>query len=122
MTAIKIDASAANKLAAEVSAQRKLIPPAVIKVVQQHAEIMRAQAQAAAPVTNRVPGYPGTIKKKVKASMMGAEAEIFTSSPFGFILEFGAGYSGPHPHFGPAFNSGQGPFESAVAAVAAKFL
>lgn len=119
---IVINADSARVLAAELSAQRKLIPHEVFLVTETFAEIMRSQAAAMAPVTNKVPGYAGTIRKKVKRTMMGVEATIESTSPFGYILEFGAGYSGPHPHFGPAFNFNKDAYESAVVAVAAKFL
>lgn len=119
---IVIDATAAARLAAEIAVRNRLLLPEVQQITDHFGKAMQSMAKALAPVTSTVPGYANTIERKPRLTAMGFSVTIESRSPFGYILEFGAGRSGPHPHFGPALQALDPPWTAAIMAAAARVI
>ncbi len=117
---ITIDASDASRLAAQMAAHTAAFAAEVQAVLRTQGPVIAAEVKALAPETSKVPGYSGTIRSKVTGLAAGGTITVESSSPFGFILEFGAGHSGPHPHFGPALEPAAARLETLLSALADK--
>ena len=115
---ITIDASDASRLAKEMAAHTKRLGALVQGVMRAQGPIIASEVQALAPVTNKVPGYSNTIRSRVTPVAAGATITVESSSPFGYILEFGAGRSGPHPHFEPVRDPAAARLEQLLSALA----
>lgn len=115
---IVIDASDASRLAKEMAAHTSKLGALIQGVMRAQGSVIEAEVKALAPVTSKVPGYTNTIRSRVTPVAAGATITVESSSPFGFILEFGAGRSGPHPHFGPVFDPAAARVEQLLSALA----
>jgi hypothetical protein len=122
MASITIDASAAARIAAEIAVKNKMLLPEVIRLTDHYGKLMQSMAKALAPVTATVPGYANTIERRPRLTVGGISITIESRSPFGYILEFGAGRSGPHPHFGPALQALDAPWTVSIMDAAAKVI
>ena len=63
-----------------------------------------------------MPGLSRSIYTNTKQFAAGIEITIEAKSPFGYIREFGAGRSGPHPFMLPALEKHQPEWEQALSA------
>lgn len=114
---ITIDASDASRLAKDMAAHTARLGAEIQTLMRATGPVIAGQVRALAPNTNKVPGYSGTIRSKVTGIAVGATITVESTSQFGFILEFGAGRSGPHPHFGPVFDPATAALETALSAL-----
>lgn len=62
-----------------------------------------------------MPGLSRSIYTNTKQFAAGIEVTVEAKSPFGYIREFGAGRSGPHPFMLPALEKHYPEWESALA-------
>jgi hypothetical protein len=61
-----------------------------------------------------MPGLSRSIFTNTKQSAAGIQVTVEAKSPFGYIREFGAGRSGPHPFIGPSFEKHEPEWEQAL--------
>lgn len=78
---------------------------------------MRDMARVLAQ-SRSMPDLAGSIGARVSPLVDGVTVTIEARSPFGYIREFGAGRSGPHPFMLPALEAGLDPWEQGMSAVA----
>jgi HK97 gp10 family phage protein len=121
MAGFLIDASAAIALAVELERTKTLILFEVRRATNAAGKAMQSSARQNAK-SRSMPGLSRSIYTKTKQLAGGTEITIEAKSPFGYIREFGAGRSGPHPFMLPALESNLGSWEDAMAAAAAKVL
>lgn len=69
-----------------------------------------------------MPGLSGSIYTNTKHSVSGTQVTVEAKSPFGYIREFGAGRSGPHPFMRPALDEHVPAWEQAIADAASRVL
>jgi HK97 gp10 family phage protein len=115
MVEFRMDVTGASELADDLKKAADEVKREVRTSTIRGGKTIQREARANAPRTRKVPGYPASIYSTITADTAGiTEVTVESRSEFGHILEFGAGYSGPHPHFGPALDNEAGPFEDAV--------
>lgn len=118
---ITVDASQAAVAAAELRAATAVLLPAV------RAEVLRggrsmAQVARGLAVSSSFPDLAGSIDARAENTGDGVTVTVEAKSPWGYIREFGAGRSGPHPFMLPALERVEPALLEGVAAVIAKVL
>lgn len=105
----------ADELIERIAATRVRLVEDVKRETAAAAKDMQKTARALAK-SKSMPGLSRSIYTKTKQFVNGIEITIEAKSPFGYIREFGAGRSGPHPFMGPSFDKHEPEWESALAA------
>ncbi len=111
----RIDASDAEKLMEKIAATRVQLVEDVKAETAKAAKAMRQTARGLAK-SKTMPGLSRSIYTNTKQFVSGIEITIEAKSPFGYIREFGAGRSGPHPFMLPALESHLPGWEQALSA------
>ena len=109
----RIDASDAEKLMEKIAATRTQLIADVKAETAKAAKDMRQTARGLAK-SRTMPGLSRSIFTKTRQFAAGIEVTVQTNSPFGYIREFGAGRSGPHPFMLPAFEEQLPKWEKAL--------
>jgi hypothetical protein len=118
---IRMDATAATRLAVEVARNRALLLPEVKAITSATGLRIRTTARQLAK-SERMPGLSRSIWTKTRHTVAGTEVTVEAASPFGYIREFGAGRSGPMPFMYPAYQAHVPAWQAALEASAAKVL
>lgn len=121
MAGFLIDAEEARALAAQLAANHAIVLADVRRETLAAGRKMQATARSLSK-SRSMPGLSGSIYTKTRQLAGGTEVTIEAKSPFGYIREFVAGRSGPHPFMLPALEQNVGPWEAAMAAAAARVL
>lgn len=117
----RVDTSEFGDLAAELQRNlTSLLMDARRETAAAGKEIQR-KARAAAK-SKTMPGLSRSIWSNTKNTASGVEVVVEAKSPLGYIREYGAGRSGPHPFMGPALDSTLPGWESALQAALSKVL
>lgn len=96
-----VTAEGAAELMAKITAtQAQLIVDVKRETLAAGRDIQRTARSLSKSKT--MPGLSRSIFTSTKQYATGIEVTIEAKSPFGYIREFGAGRSGPHPFMGPA--------------------
>ena len=109
---IRVDG--ADELLAKIAATRVQLIEDVKRETAAAGKEIRQTARALARSTT-MPGLSRSIFTKTRQFAAGIEVTVQTNSPFGYIREFGAGRSGPHPFMFPAFEQQLPKWEKALA-------
>jgi hypothetical protein len=119
MAGFLIDASEATALMHELAAKNAQLLADVRRVTLNAGRQMRGTARSLSK-SSSMPGLSNSIDTRTKQSVQGIEVTVEAKSPFGYIREFGAGRSGPHPFMLPALESGLPAWEAAISEAAGK--
>lgn len=110
---IRVDG--ADELIAKIAATRAQLIEDVKRETAAAGKEIRQTARALAR-SKTMPGLSRSIFTKTRQFAAGIEITIEAKSPFGYIREFGAGRSGPHPFMLPALEKHQPEWEQALSA------
>lgn len=108
---IRVDG--ADELIAKIAATRAQLIEDVKRETAAAGKEIRQTARALAR-SKTMPGLSRSIFTKTRQFAAGIEVTVRTNSPFGYIREFGAGRSGPHPFMLPAFEEQLPKWEKAL--------
>lgn len=111
----KVSAVGADELIAKIAATRTQLVQDVKDETSKAATSMRQTARALAK-SESMPGLSRSIYTQTRQFAAGIEVTIEAKSEFGYIREFGAGRSGPHPFMGPALEKHQPEWEAGLMA------
>jgi HK97 gp10 family phage protein len=98
----RLDVQGADELMAKIRAdQTQLVVDAKREALAAGRQ-MRQTARALSR-SKMMPGLSRSIDTSTRQFAAGIEVTVEAKSPWGYIREFGAGRSGPHPFMAPAF-------------------
>lgn len=112
MAGFLVDAAEAERLAAEIGKARTILVPAIRNATKVAGKAMQDTARQLAK-SESMPGLSRSIYTKTTHNATGTEVVVEAKSPFGYIREFGAGRSGPHPFMLPALEAHTAAWETA---------
>jgi HK97 gp10 family phage protein len=98
----KVDVQGATELMAKIKADRTQLLADARRETLAAGRRMRQTARALSK-SQTMPGLSRSIDTSTKQYVTGIEVTVEAKSEFGYIREFGAGRSGPHPFMLPAF-------------------
>lgn len=116
-----VDASEALRLMAEIEARRSVLVSEAQRETIAAGQRMQSTARELA-VSRTMPHLAGSITARVKRSVSGVEVTIEAKDKLGYVREFGAGRSGPHPFAGPAAEQHMPGWEQSLAALLGRVL
>lgn len=105
----------ADELIERIAATRVQLIADVKSETSKAGKAMQRTARALAK-SKTMPGLSRSIYTNTKQYAAGIQVTVEAKSPFGYIREFGAGRSGPHPFMGPAAERHIPEWEGALAA------
>ena len=105
----------ADELIERIAATRVQLIADVKSETSKAGKAMQRTARALAK-SKTMPGLSRSIYTQTRQFAAGIEITIEAKSPFGYIREFGAGRSGPHPFMLPALESHLPGWEQALSA------
>lgn len=108
-----IDASEVEGLAEELKRNADQILGEVRKETVAAGRKIQRRARELAK-SDSFPSLAGSIYTSTKQTAHGVEVTVEAKSPFGYIREFGAGRSGPHPFMLPALEGALPGWEQAL--------
>lgn len=111
---LKIDVQGGQELIDKIAQTRTALVADVKRETLKAAKAMQQTARALAK-SQTMPGLASSIFTSTKHTATGIEVTVEAKSPFGYIREFGAGRSGPHPFMMPALEKHYPEWESALA-------
>ena len=97
----RMEVQGATELIEKIAATRVQLIEDVKRETSRAGKNIQRTARALAR-SKTMPGLSRSIYTNTKQFAAGIEITIEAKSPFGYIREFGAGRSGPHPFMGPA--------------------
>lgn len=103
----------ADELIAKIAATRVQLIADVKRETADAAKEIRQTARALAR-SKTMPGLSRSIFTRTRQFATGIEVTVQANSPFGYIREFGAGRSGPHPFMLPAMEQQLPKWEKAL--------
>lgn len=103
----------ADELIQRIAETRVRLVADVKEETSKAAKNMQMTARSLA-TSKTMPGLSRSIYTKTKQFVNGIEVTVEAKSPFGYIREYGAGRSGPHPFMLPAFERHYPEWESAL--------
>ena len=109
----RMDVQGATELVEKIAATRVQLVADVKRETLKSARDMQRTARALAR-SKSMPGLSRSIFTTTKQFAAGIEVTVEAKSPFGYIREFGAGRSGPHPFMLPALEKHQPEWEQAL--------
>ena len=109
----RMDVQGATELVEKIAATRVQLVADVKRETLKSARDMQRTARALAR-SKSMPGLSRSIFTNTKQSAAGIQVTVEAKSPFGYIREFGAGRSGPHPFMGPSFEKHEPEWEQAL--------
>jgi HK97 gp10 family phage protein len=121
MAGFAINTAELDALLAEMMANRAAVLPKVRAATNKAGKAMQRTARSLAK-SKSMPGLSRSIYTKTRQLAAGTEVTVEAKSPFGFIREFGAGRSGPHPFMLPALEQNLDSWESDMAEAAESVL
>ena len=121
MAGFNIDTRELDALLAEMMANRATVLPKVRATTNKAGKAMQTTARSLAK-SKSMPGLSRSIYTKTRQLAAGTEITVEAKSPFGYIREFGAGRSGPHPFMLPALEQNLDAWEADMADAAASVL
>jgi HK97 gp10 family phage protein len=121
MAGFRIDTRELDALLAEMMANRAVVLPKVRAATNKAGKAMQSTARSLAK-SKSMPGLSRSIYTKTRQLAAGTEITVEAKSPFGYIREFGAGRSGPHPFMLPALEQNVDAWEADMADAAASVL
>jgi len=121
MAGFAINTAELDALLAEMMANRAAVLPKVRAATNKAGRAMQRTARSLAK-SKSMPGLSRSIYTKTRQLAAGTEVTVEAKSPFGFIREFGAGRSGPHPFMLPALEQNLDSWESDMAEAAESVL
>jgi HK97 gp10 family phage protein len=110
----RINARELDALAAEMAANRSAVLFKVRAATNKAGKAMQRTARSLSK-SKSMPGLSKSIYTKTRQLAAGTEITVEAKSPFGFIREFGAGRSGPHPFMLPALEQNLDSWETDMA-------
>lgn len=117
----RIDSSQVAALVAEMAANHAVVLSKVRVATTKAGKAMQSTARQLSK-SKSMPGLSGSIYTKTRQLAAGTEITVEARSPFGYIREFGAGRSGPHPFMLPALEQNLDAWENDMADAAASVL
>jgi HK97 gp10 family phage protein len=121
MAGFRIDTRELDALLAEMMANRAVVLPKVRAATNKAGKAMQSTARSLSK-SKSMPGLSRSIYTKTRQLAAGTEITVEAKSPFGYIREFGAGRSGPHPFMLPALEQNVDAWEADMADAAASVL
>lgn len=127
MTTIRVDASDAKRLVAELDKATSRALDETLAVVKKGADNIKKDAARRVSGLAHAPAYPASINYDVWVGFRGAQAEIGPDKgkrqgALGNILEYGTLKNGPIPHLAPALKAEEPKFVKALEDLALKAL
>lgn len=110
----RIDVQGATELMEKIAATRTQLIEDVKRETSKAGKDIQRTARSLAK-SKTMPGLSRSIFTRTKQFAAGIEITVEAKSPFGYIREFGAGRSGPHPFMLPAFEQHVPEWEQALA-------
>jgi HK97 gp10 family phage protein len=121
MASFLIDARELDALVAEMAANHATVLAKVRTATTKAGKAMQQTARQLSK-SKSMPGLSGSIYTKTRQLAAGTEVTVEAKSPFGYIREFGAGSSGPHPFMLPALEQNLDAWEAEMTDAAASVL